>query len=338
VFFIPGNHDNDLSLQKYSVVGARTRLNGSAAADELVGDAIERDQILKQQGAFWDFVSRFVPGKSWRTTPDGLGYIAARTLASLKFSIIGLNSAWLCLSGEKDRGNLVVGERQVIEAMKAIEDERPHFVIAMIHHPLFWLCPFEYKAIEDKLGQVCDFVLRGHLHETNIQTHVAGDHRCVFAAAGASFSTRESRNSFNYVELNIGDGSCTIVPFDYAPTGGDFNEMPSQSIALVFQHLPRPKASELAIAILEVAPEFSTIVAYLACLLRGDKSEFLAFDDGRAVFPGRPRKRRLPGFSCAPSARDAGGGCIPRVEKINSPVKLITKDNLSDAGKYYKDE
>jgi len=25
-------------------------------------------------------------------------------------------------------------------------------------------------------------------------------------------------------------------------------------------------------------------------------------------------------------------------ETIDSPIKLITKDNLSDAGKYYKDE
>jgi hypothetical protein len=37
-------------------------------------------------------------------------------------------------------------------------------------------------------------------------------------------------------------------------------------------------------AILHVAPGLSAIAGYLACLLRGDKSEFLAFDDGRAVF------------------------------------------------------
>ena len=30
------------------------------------------------------------------------------------------------------------------------------------------------------------------------------------------------------------------------------------------------------------------------------------------------------------------GEAVP--EKIDSPVKLITKDNLSDTGKYYRDE
>lgn len=30
------------------------------------------------------------------------------------------------------------------------------------------------------------------------------------------------------------------------------------------------------------------------------------------------------------------GETVP--EKVDSPIKLITKDNLSDAGKYYKDE
>jgi predicted phosphodiesterase len=284
VSFIPGNHDNDLSVQKYNVIGARAVLTSSGLADELVGDVIERNQILTRQGAFWEFVSKFVPGDSWRTTPDGLGYIATKTLSPLKLSIIGINSAWLCQSGQKDQGNVVVGERQIIEATRAIEEEQPHFVIAMIHHPLFWLCSFEHKAVEDKLRQVCDVVLRGHLHETDFQTHVTGDHRCVFAAAGASFKTRESRNSFNYVELDIGEGSCTITPFDYAPSRGEFSEMPSQTIALAFRHFPKPKASDIKTAILEVAPELSIIAAYLACLLRGDKSEFLAFDDGRAVF------------------------------------------------------
>ena len=67
VFFIPGNHDNDLSLQKYSVIGARTALTSSGLADELVGDAVERNQILTRQDAFWEFVSKFVPGGTWST-------------------------------------------------------------------------------------------------------------------------------------------------------------------------------------------------------------------------------------------------------------------------------
>jgi ribose transport system substrate-binding protein len=35
-------------------------------------------------------------------------------------------------------------------------------------------------------------------------------------------------------------------------------------------------------------------------------------------------------------AKKLNGETVP--EKIYSPIKLITKDNLSDAGKYYKDE
>ena len=284
LFVVPGNHDNDLSVQKYSVAGARTVLTSSGLADELVGDATERDQILTRQTGYREFVSRLFPGGSWKFTPDGLGYIATKTLSLLRISVVGLNSAWLCQSGQKDRGQVVVGERQVIEAIKAIQAERPHFVIALIHHPLFWLRPFEHKAIEDKLRQMCDFVLSGHLHETDVQTHVAGDRRCVFVAAGASFETRESRNSFNYVELDVGQGACTIIPFDYLPTSGEFVEMAPQKIALAFRHLPKPNASDLVAAIVQVAPELSAIAAYLACLLRGDKSEFLAFDDGRAIF------------------------------------------------------
>jgi hypothetical protein len=103
-------------------------------------------------------------------------------------------------------------------------------------------------------------------------------------AAGASFETRESRNSFNYVELDIGQGTCTIVPFEYLPKSGEFVETAPQAIAMAFRHVPKPNAADLVAAILHVAPGLSAIAGYLACLLRGDKSEFLAFDDGRAVF------------------------------------------------------
>jgi predicted phosphodiesterase len=284
LFVVAGNHDNDLLVQKYSVVGARAILTGSSLTDDLVGDVTEREQILTRQIAYRDFVSRFVPIGLCRMSPDGLAYIATKTLSPLRISIIGLNSAWLCQSGQKDRGNIVVGERQVIEAINAVREERPHLVIALMHHPLFWLCPFEHIAIENRLKQVCDFVLRGHLHEKDVQTHVAGDRRCVFMAAGASFETRESFNSFNHVELDIGQGTCTIIPFEYFPKSGEFVETAPQSIALAFRHLPKPNAVDLVAAILHVAPHLSSIAGYLACLLRGDKSEFLAFDDGRAIF------------------------------------------------------
>lgn len=284
LFVVPGNHDNDLSVQKYSVAGARTIAISSGPADELIGDVIERDQILTRQRAYRAFVSKFIPSGLWEATPDGLGYVAMKTLQPLRISIVGLNSSWLCQSGRKDQNHLVVGERQIIEAIRIVQEQRPHIVIALMHHPLSWLCPFEETAIGNRLRQVCDFVLRGHLHETDVQTQVSGDRRCVFLAAGASFETRESRNSFNYVELDVGQGMCTFTPFDYVPSSGEFVEMPPQSIALAFRHLPKPEAAGLVTAVLQVAPELSAFAAYLACLLRGDKSEFLAFDDGRPVF------------------------------------------------------
>lgn len=284
LFVVPGNHDNDLSVQKYSVVGARVSVTRPGLADDLVGDAPEREQILSRQSAYREFVARFFPAGLWKMTPDGLGYIATKTLSPLRISIMGLNSAWLCQSGQKDRGNVVVGERQVIEAIDAVQKEQPHLVIALIHHPTFWLCEFERNAVESRLRQSCDFVLRGHLHETNFQTQITADRRCMFVAAGASFETRESQNSFNYVELDMGQGTCTITPFDYQPIIGAFIDTPPHTVSLAFRHLPKPSASALSAAILQVAPELSAIAAYLACLLRGDKSEYLCFDDGRAVF------------------------------------------------------
>ena len=88
-------------------------------------DVPERELILTRQIAYRDFVSRFVPAGLYKKTPDGLAYIATKMLAPLRISIVGLNSAWLCQSGQKARGNIVIGARQVIEAINAVREERP---------------------------------------------------------------------------------------------------------------------------------------------------------------------------------------------------------------------
>jgi hypothetical protein len=164
LFVVARNHDNDLSAQKYSVLGARTAVTAAGEADDLVGDVSERDQILTRQIAYRDFLSRFLPAGLYKNTPDGLAYVATKTLSPLRISIVGLNSAWLCQSSKKDRGNIVIGERQVINAINAVREEHPHLVIALVHHPMYWLCAFEHTTIENRLKQACDFVLRGHMH------------------------------------------------------------------------------------------------------------------------------------------------------------------------------
>ena len=80
----------------------------------------------------------FTVGQERQPLPNGLGYISNVSIASLNICILGLNSVWLSGSENKDR-KLVIGERQVIDAIAASRATKPHFTVAMAHHPLSWL-------------------------------------------------------------------------------------------------------------------------------------------------------------------------------------------------------
>jgi predicted phosphodiesterase len=214
LFHIPGNHDNDLSKQKYSVLGARTA-STSLDVDELISDDHERDQILLRQANYRHFAEQYAPYCPRTYTAGQIAYISLLELAHIRIALVGLNSSWTCLSGKKDEQATIMGERQVIDAIELVKGLSPHFVIGLMHHPLNWLRNFEQEAIEDRLYEACDFIHRGHLHEARVHVGVAAEHQCITVAAGASYETRTSQNSFSYIEIDIGTAQCTVTPLEY---------------------------------------------------------------------------------------------------------------------------
>jgi len=65
--------------------------------------------------------------------------------------------------------------------------------VALMHHPLEWLNSIERSNIKAKLQENIDFVLRGHLHEDEVETVASAQGSALYMQAGAAYDTGSGR-------------------------------------------------------------------------------------------------------------------------------------------------
>lgn len=274
VFCVPGNHDVNRNLQKTCHKGALHLLSSPQAVDEFLGDRAEREMLLQRQSAFRTFEQNYSRSLSRTITSEGFGYVAQFDIEGLLVCLVALNSAWLCKGDDADERNILVGERQFINALEILKKFSPRLVIGVTHHPTDWLRSFDKAAFENRLVPVCDFLHRGHLHEPDIKivSTLAG-HHCVVVGAGTAFMSRDFENSYSLVSLNLKEAVCQVNTFVYLSKKGGFQALEPQAIEIQLRGSLPGSISELAQTISDVVPTAGRISYYLAALLLGKAGE-----------------------------------------------------------------
>ncbi len=279
-YFVPGNHDVDRTVNELAYEGGLSKIT----SQELVDHYLSEDRItplLQRQSEFWSFVDSFTVGQRRQLLPSGLGYISNISVASMNVCILGLNSAWLSGSENEDR-NLVIGERQVIDAITASRATKPHFTVAMAHHPLSWLSEWDEQTCGTRLLPAADLFLRGHLHSNSVSLSSSPQHPCIEVAAGSSHATRFYGNAYNIVSIDASAGSCAVQGYKYVPSDARFeaSEPVVADIALPGS-IPGTRA-ELARAIASKVPAAAPFSGFMAGLLTGQLGE-VPIPEGDAV-------------------------------------------------------
>ncbi|WP_027360661.1 metallophosphoesterase [Desulforegula conservatrix] len=129
----------------------------------------------------------------------------------IKIGIAGMNSAWSC-GMDKHKGEVLLsGHWQIPTLSKMIKDGQ--IKIAMMHHPVNWLMPFEDPAVKKELGNNFDFFLHGHEHQNWVDEQADG---FVTIAAGACYGDSEKETGYNIVRLfpENGDGEVWLRKYD----------------------------------------------------------------------------------------------------------------------------
>jgi len=222
LFVVPGNHDvNWKAIEDAPVIadGCVTRLRNRDAVTDFLAPENESDRsaAFRKFRHYAEFIRRYFEGA---LSFDKEEYFYVKHLSLYRrVAILGLNSAWMSgfaiKDGEaQDRHNLLVGELQVRDALEQAEDAEIR--IALLHHPFDWLQDFDRQAVKPLLLNGCDFILRGHQHQSGIVQLKSPDGTTLVIPAGACYNRREYRkgddgyNGYNFVHLDFSADKGTI--------------------------------------------------------------------------------------------------------------------------------
>lgn len=223
---VPGNHDVDRAAGENLV---RT-LADSRAASRFFEESARRPH-LEKLAAFRDFYNRFYAGEPGVAAPRAAapGQATARAevldVAGVSLGILPLNSAWFA-QDDSDAGKLFVGEAMVDAGLQVVREATLR--IALMHHPISDLSDQERRLVQERLLGGCNFVLRGHLHDTEAHSVNAGYQQTLVLAAGASYQGRVPslyQNRAMYIEVEVLPGnlqaSVRPYPIRYELSGHD---------------------------------------------------------------------------------------------------------------------
>lgn len=273
IFCIPGNHDVDRERQKLSFLGARNFIQSQNQIDLLLSPGEEMETLLKRQENYRNFQSSYFTEQERIWTADRLGYVSCIMIDDVRLAIVGLDSAWLAEGGPADHGKLLIGERQAINAFTLAGTFDPHIVIGMAHHPFHLLREFDRCPVQSRIERACHFFHCGHLHEPEARTVGYSGSGCLTLAAGASFETRQSHNTYSLVTLDLLRAQRRVKTVQYSPASGAFSFASSEEYRIEVTPSGTCSVAELAQAMKTYRASLSPFAHYLSALLLDQKSE-----------------------------------------------------------------
>ncbi|MXZ01839.1 hypothetical protein F4Y93_14795 [Candidatus Poribacteria bacterium] len=307
IFCVPGNHDIDRSQQKMAFTGARSALGDSHSVDSLLADVKELGTLLVREGSFRKFQESYFKGQNRTWTADGLAYTSKVQIGDLVLAIVGLDSAWLAEGGEADHGNLLVGEKQVINAMQSAWSgpRPPNVIIVMSHHPFHLLRQFDHLPVQTRVERDAHFFHHGHLHQAWTRLSGPSGSRCLTVGAGASYTTRHSLNAYSIVELDVVDAVQGVSTFVYNPSGGTYSLAGDKEISpMDITPTSHCSVRELAEAMQRHSSRDDQYAYYLSALVLGQKSEFPIAGSDEPMFASIEVVRSMPDSSLKDMATD----------------------------------
>lgn len=286
IFCVPGNHDIDRRRQQLSFIGGRHHLTGPNEVDSLLDGGEDLATLLAREENYRFFQDTTFPDQERLLTADGLGYVSHLSIDEVRLAIIGLDSAWLAEGGSSDNGELLIGERQVLNAIQlaSTTEDPPHIILGMAHHPFHWLRDFDLRSVQDRLEGTLHFFHCGHLHQPHARLAAPVDHGCLTVSAGAAFESRQYHNAYSVVSLDLSRGVRSVEVMRYDPTTISFSTSERGEWPMDVAPITTCAVEELADAISCRYPQLIEIAHYLAALVLDKKDEFLIFTDESYTF------------------------------------------------------
>ena len=343
LFIVPGNHDVDWdAIDPIVAAGCLAILTSRHDVNEFLASGRDRSHAFCKFYDYADFVNKYF-GENLSFDDEYYFYVKTIQIGigKRRVAVLGLNSAWMSGfakdpdGGALDQGRLLVGERQVVEALKQAEEA--DLRIALMHHPFSWLQEeFDGKHVERLLRAECHFILHGHLHESQISIERTLEGNTVVIPAGAAYDRREWPNGYNFVQLDFEAGKGMVYLRRYsdrrrrwvedidAVEGGQFEfNLPEP---LRPQELAPPEAvfeekKKVTILVIDDDPTVANDVHYI--LERQGYKVQLALSDAEAVKLLRQTTFVLAIVDMVMEHRDSGFRILEFIQQDRPSTKVL---------------
>lgn len=229
LFVVPGNHDIARSVEAEAWAALRRAIERGVSLQEIsrwmaghaeapLGvDGGLRDRILARQESYRRWVREDLgrPELDPSASPHGsLGFRSTLTVREglPKVHVIGLDTAWLAGDDADARRLLLTEDQLMLLATDPEGKPLPGLRIALMHHPLHDLV--DGSHIRRLLADHVDVVLRGHLHETAMETWSDPDRRTLELAVGCLYeghSADQHPNACHVLTLDLREGGAEIA-------------------------------------------------------------------------------------------------------------------------------
>jgi predicted phosphodiesterase len=266
ICLVPGNHDIDRDKEEDAAVGARVTLTNGEAVDRFFGNEGRHRTLFARQKAFRDFANRISPS-SPAYTDSSHAHCKTLEIGDLRIRVLLLDSAWLAGGGPSDVGELLVGERQVIDCGPADDG---FLTFALLHHPLAWLREFEQVSIENLLTRDAHICLRGHVHAVDVRRTESRLGGLNTFTAGAAFQSRTADNSYLWCSIDLTTGSGEKIVHRYLHAQHRWEASEKEEWKLRPSALQAPNVAEVHQVLVDTCIAYPS---YVACLVCGLKTE-----------------------------------------------------------------
>ncbi|OMH25115.1 MULTISPECIES: metallophosphoesterase [Bacillus] len=202
----PGNHDILRGADnKYQEMGLKQYFHDLNSIHEFLKDENQYIENTKRVKAYNNFEKNLYKDLE-NVTVNYFETVHKYTIDNNAIGIVSLNSSWRCYD-DNDRENLLIGEKQIVDSLKLIEDA--DVKIALVHHPINELSKVEQRIIRARLNSNFDLVLFGHVHTAD--TYQFSDMTGTSITSISPSAWTDNRYNTEYQYLN----GYVLVDYEY---------------------------------------------------------------------------------------------------------------------------
>jgi len=201
LFLCPGNHDVDVAAADPMLQSVYSSFKGSADVNQLIDSVELRPYYWTQLKSYNNCLLQF--GLSVPIISNDLFRSYCIQINDVKLGVACLNSAWRSSgkANDEDYGKLLISERQVELLHSSIADA--DLKIALVHHGLDYLAPFDKPAVQRSIYRNFDALLHGHNHSGDALGVATSLSRVFISNAGCLYQNRDYFNAYTLLDVSL---------------------------------------------------------------------------------------------------------------------------------------